>query len=67
MQEPQHLISLKAALQAKRMPLYRNIVRWGWRIFLGGMAAVALMFLIISMMAIPFVPRTGRPLFGRGK
>lgn len=53
MQEPQHLISLKAALQAKRMPLYRNIVRWGWRIFLGGTAAVALMFLIISMMAIP--------------
>ena len=53
MQEPQHLISLKAALQGKRMPLYRKIVRWGWRIFLGGAATVLLLFLIISMMAIP--------------
>jgi len=53
MQEPQHLISLKAALQGKRMPLYRNIVRWGWRIFLGGIGTVILMFLIISIMAIP--------------
>lgn len=35
------------------MPLYRNIVRWGWRLLLGGMAAVALIFLIISLMAIP--------------
>ncbi|MDO8341102.1 MAG: transglycosylase domain-containing protein, partial [Candidatus Woesebacteria bacterium] len=51
--EPQHLISIKAALQKKRMPLYRKIVRWGWHFFIGVAALVALLFLIISMMAIP--------------
>lgn len=51
--EPQYLISMKAALQAKRMPLYQKIVRWSWRIFLGGTAGVILLFLIISMMSIP--------------
>ncbi|MFN0034178.1 MAG: transglycosylase domain-containing protein, partial [Saprospiraceae bacterium] len=44
---------MKAALQAKRMPLYHNIVRWVWRLVLGGTAALALLFLVISMMAIP--------------
>jgi len=51
--EPQHLISLKAALQEKRMPLYRKIMRWTWRLLLGAVGTVALLFLIISMMAIP--------------
>ena len=40
-------------MQEKRMPLYRDVVRWIWRILLGGIAAVLLLFLIISMMAIP--------------
>lgn len=53
MKEPQRLISLKAGMQKKRMPLYRNLVRWGWRLLLGGSAAVIFTFLIISMMAIP--------------
>lgn len=51
--EPQHLISLKAALQNKRMPQYRRIIYWSWRILLGGLALIALMFLVISMVAIP--------------
>jgi len=51
--EPQNLISLKAAFQKKRMPLYTKIIRWSWRIFLGGSALVLLVFMIISMMAIP--------------
>ena len=53
MKEPQHLISLKAALQKKRMPFYRKVVRWCWRILWGGLAAGALVFMVISMMAIP--------------
>ena len=40
-------------MQEKRMPLYRDVVRWIWRLLLGGIAAVLLLFLIISMMAIP--------------
>jgi len=44
---------MKAAMQVKRMPLYRKIIRWSWRILLGGMAIVTLLFVIISMMAIP--------------
>lgn len=35
------------------MPQYRNIIRWTWRLLLGGAAAVALLFLVISMTAIP--------------
>lgn len=35
------------------MPLYRKIMRWGWRIFLGGAVSLLLLFMIISMMAIP--------------
>jgi penicillin-binding protein 1A len=53
MSEPQHLISIKAALQQKRMPLYEKIVRWAWRLLLGGMAAVAIFFLVINFTAIP--------------
>jgi penicillin-binding protein 1A len=53
MSEPQRLISLKAALQQKRMSLYRKMVRWGWRLFLGGVALAALIFLLISLIAIP--------------
>ncbi len=51
--EPQHLISLKAALQEKRMPLYRKIVRWTWRLLVGGTAAMILLFLSINFSAIP--------------
>jgi penicillin-binding protein 1A len=51
--EPQHLISLKAALQEKRMPLYRSIIRWMWRILVGGAAAVMLFFMVVSLTAIP--------------
>jgi penicillin-binding protein 1A len=51
--EPQHLISIKAALQEKRAPLYHSIVRWTWRVLLGGIAAVVILFLTITFAAIP--------------
>ncbi|MCB0527181.1 MAG: penicillin-binding protein [Saprospiraceae bacterium] len=53
MNEPQHLISIKAALQNKRMPLYHRIIRWTWRLLAGGMLAVAILFLFINFTAIP--------------
>ncbi len=53
MEEPQHLISLKAALQTKRMPLYHRIVRWTWRLLLSGVAALVILLLIINFTAIP--------------
>ncbi len=51
--EPQHLISLKAALQQKRMPLYRKIVRWTWRLLAGGLGVLTVIFLSINFTAIP--------------
>jgi penicillin-binding protein 1A len=51
--EPRHLISIKAALQEKRAPLYRSIVRWTWRVLIGGMVAVFILFLAINFTAIP--------------
>lgn len=53
MTEPQHLISIKAALQEKRMPLYRAIIRWTWRVLTGGLIAVTILFLSINFTAIP--------------
>ncbi|MEZ4941599.1 MAG: transglycosylase domain-containing protein [Saprospiraceae bacterium] len=53
MPEPQHLISIKAALQQKRMPLYRKIIRWVWRLSALGIAAGIALFLGISFSAIP--------------
>lgn len=53
MYEPQHLITIKAALQEKREPLYRTIIRWTWRLMAAGMAAVAILFLSINFTAIP--------------
>lgn len=51
--EPQHLISIKAALQEKRAPLYASIIRWTWRLLIGGLASVALLFAVMNFMAIP--------------
>ncbi|MBL7825971.1 MAG: penicillin-binding protein [Saprospiraceae bacterium] len=51
--EPQHLITVKAALQEKRMPLYRKIMRWSWRLIIGGVAAMIILFLSINFTAIP--------------
>jgi penicillin-binding protein 1A len=51
--EPQHLISIKAALQQKRMPLYRQLIRWAWRLLAGGAIALMVMFLSINFTAIP--------------
>ncbi len=51
--EPQHLISLKAALQEKRMPLYRKIIRWVWRMLVGGAVVLIVLFLSINFSAIP--------------
>jgi penicillin-binding protein 1A len=51
--EPQHLISIKAALQEKRAPLYRSVIRWTWRLLVGGLAAVFILFLTINFTAIP--------------
>ena len=53
MSEPQHLISIKAALQDKRMPVYEKLIKWTWRLLLGGISAVFLLFVIINFMAIP--------------
>lgn len=53
MTEPQHLISIKAALQEKRAPLYRTIIRWTWRLLIGGLAAILILFLSINFTAIP--------------
>jgi penicillin-binding protein 1A len=53
MTEPQQLITIKAALQTKRAPLYRRIIRWTWRLLVGGIALVAILFLSINFTAIP--------------
>jgi len=53
MTEPQQLISIKAALQEKRMPLYRSVIRWTWRLLIGGLVAVTVLFLSINFTAIP--------------
>jgi penicillin-binding protein 1A len=53
MNEPQRLISLKASLQEKRMPRYRWIIRWMWRMLFAGMAGVLLLFMFINFTAIP--------------
>ncbi len=52
-EEPQRLIAFKAALQRQRMPIYRKIVRWAWRLFLGAVFAIILTIAVISMVAIP--------------
>lgn len=53
MSEPQHLITIKAALQQQRMPVYRKIVRWTWRLAGLVILAVLTVFLIINFTAIP--------------
>lgn len=53
MSEPTHLISIKAALQEKRAPAYQKIVRWTWRLLVGGMVSMVVMFMVISFTAIP--------------
>ena len=53
MSEPQSLISLKAALQAKRSPQYRRIVRWMWRLTYVGIFGVAAVLVGINFMSIP--------------
>ncbi len=51
--EPKSLLSLKAQLQAQRMPRYRKIIRWTWILLYGGLGAVAALFLLINFTAIP--------------
>ncbi len=53
MSEPQRLITIKAALQQQRMPAYRNIIRWFWRLSIFSVAAVLTIFLTIGLTAIP--------------
>ncbi|MBK8196148.1 MAG: transglycosylase domain-containing protein [Lewinellaceae bacterium] len=53
MNEPQHLISIKAALQEKRMPRYKSIIRWTWRLLIGVILAVVVLFLSMNFTAIP--------------
>jgi len=53
MYEPQRLISLKAALQEQRMPRYRLLVRWMWRLLGGGLAAMLFFFILINFTDIP--------------
>ena len=51
--EPTSLISYKAQLQEKRMPRYRQLVRWMWILMLSAIAGVAIVFLGINFSAIP--------------
>lgn len=51
--EPQHLISIKAALQQKRMPLYHKIIRWTWRLLAAGVLGMIILFVTINFTAIP--------------
>ena len=51
--EPQRLITIKASLQNRRMPLYGKIIRLTWRLLLGGIISVAVIFLIINFTSIP--------------
>jgi penicillin-binding protein 1A len=51
--EPRSLLSVKARVQKKRMPLYRKLVRALWVVVLGSMALAALTIGVISLVAIP--------------
>ncbi|HND89063.1 MAG TPA: transglycosylase domain-containing protein, partial [Saprospiraceae bacterium] len=53
MSEPTHLIAKKAALQHNRASLYEKIIRWTWRLLVGGIVGMAVLFVTISMTAIP--------------
>jgi len=53
MAEPRRLIKVKASLQKKRMPLYHSIITWARRLLIGGVAGVALVFILINFTAIP--------------
>lgn len=53
MTEPQRLITIKAALQQRRMPVYRKIVRWVWRLAIASVVACIAVFVAISFAAIP--------------
>jgi penicillin-binding protein 1A len=51
--EPRSLLSVKARVQKKRMPLYRKLVRAFWAVVLGSLALAALTIGVISIVAIP--------------
>ncbi len=53
MTEPQRLITIKAALQQRRMPVYRKIIRWMWRLSIAMVVACVVVFVAISFAAIP--------------
>ncbi|MEQ1745118.1 MAG: transglycosylase domain-containing protein [Saprospiraceae bacterium] len=53
MSEPQRLITIKAALQERRMPVYRKIIRWMWRLSIACVVACIVVFVAISFAAIP--------------
>ncbi len=53
MSEPQRLIHIKAGLQEQRMPAYRWIIRWIWRLTIAAFVAGLALFLIINFSAIP--------------
>ncbi len=52
-QEPQRLIAFKAALQQRRAPIYRKIVRWTWRLVIGTFLGVVGFIIFVSLTAIP--------------
>lgn len=53
MSEPRQLITMKAAMQVNRMPRYRTIIRWAWRLVVAGLVGIAVVFLSINFTAIP--------------
>ncbi len=53
MSQPNNLLSIKGALQQKRLPSYRRIIRLMWFGLFAGLAGIALLLLSISLFSIP--------------
>ena len=53
MSEPQRLIHIKAALQEQRMPVYRTLIRWIWRLSVAAFLSGLVLILVINFTAIP--------------
>lgn len=53
MSEPRGLIAYKAQIQQQRMPAYRRIIQWTWRVVAVGLLAVTSLLLYINFTAIP--------------
>ncbi|MEL6864653.1 MAG: transglycosylase domain-containing protein [Bacteroidota bacterium] len=50
-----------AEIRAKRMPLYRKIVKWMWRLSIFGIIATVLMFVLLSFQDLPTFEQLENP------